>query len=149
MTLTFLRGLFGRAAAALLTEQFDVALLLNPGEDSDVGADVCKGSGAGMRGVTSHFHFLVQSFCKCFLYASLFCFNCLRVSHLWFRSFSRYSILGNCFLYSLHFWALVNLSFFFGHPIVSISKPKISKISPTENNKIHNNQFCNSVTGFF
>ena len=52
MTLTFLSRHFGRADAALLTEQFNVALLLNLGEDSDVGEDVCKSSGGGMRGVT-------------------------------------------------------------------------------------------------
>ena len=122
MTLTFLRGLFGRAGVALLTEQFNVALLLNQGEDSAIGVDVCKGSCAGVTGVTLQFCFLVRFFCKCFLYASLFCFNCLCVSRLWFHSFSRYSVLDKCFLYSLHFWELVNLSFFFSCPIISISK---------------------------
>ena len=59
MTLTFLRRLFGRADTALLTERFNVALLLNPGEDLDIVVDVYKGSDAGMRGVTLQFHFLV------------------------------------------------------------------------------------------
>ena len=52
MTLTFLSRHFGRADAALFTEQFNVALLLNLGEDSDVGEDLCKSSDGGMRGVT-------------------------------------------------------------------------------------------------
>ena len=80
MTLTFFSGLFGGADAALLTKRFNVTLLLNPGEDSDIGVDVCKGSCAGMRVVTLQFYFLVRSFCKCFLYASLFCFNRFCVS---------------------------------------------------------------------
>ena len=55
-----------KSEAALLTEWFNVALLLNLGEDSDIGVDVYKGSDAGMRGLTLQFRFLVQSFSNVF-----------------------------------------------------------------------------------
>ena len=56
-----------KSEAALLTEWFNVALLLNLGEDSDIGVDVYKGSDAGMRGLTLQFRFLVQSFSNVFV----------------------------------------------------------------------------------
>ena len=98
-----------------LTEQFNVALFLNPGEDSDIGVDVCKGSCAGMRGVTMQFHFLVQSFCKCFL--QMFMYFTFTVS-FFFKVLPPWQAFSVFFT----FWGIVNLSFFFSGPIISISK---------------------------